>query len=803
MGKSEKNRSIRIRPSRVLSITGIAAASAVMLAGSAFAKTPTSKAQNIGANKAYKTGTITLAVYSHDKKTNKDTKLSSQKLTYTYGKSGTPTVPLVYDKQSSWKLSLSGDLSKDKKTGFVLDSKNNVIKTYKNTDSGEKYWKFLTAKLNFKVPKFMQYYKFGIDQAGKFRYSSDKAFSGETHVSFRANGNTTNNNKPVTGIKATDTDRTIKDIPVTINTASSGLRTNNKKRYMNTEIDIYLTKGSNVAEVTLDPNGGKGTVTKITGLKGKTITLSTPTRNGHTFIGWTTDKTGKKTAGTKFEKDVTYYAQWKANTFNVKFACNGNEGVSPNGMTVTYGKKAAAPGADGLSSPGRMFIGWNTKADGSGTMYKEDDDISNLNVKNGGTVTLYAIFSETQASTLKNVPDSQKIEYSTKTIIKNVTITPLKTSRTLIFQKYNKTSKEWMTIAQKTVTPENPNANFTYPINTTTADYRIAAAAGDGGKAIVKKWTLTVTMPAETIALQKYTSGDNKGKVISFTADGTRKYSDSVGTVSKYKKEWTGKALPVKMTFKKGYVSTVNFYMSGTKVSSVKISEKTANKAVTFTLPKTWNDQRIRNLRAEMVVPTDNGTVKYTNFHCVLHTVDAQERLVKWFKSYEGTTRNSTKHKYICKMTKTTCGYNLSTSEAWCAAFVSLGSYENGLLNEIPADINCGGLRDKAKKKKTWKDDTAGKDYKAEKTKIEPGDVFIMCGYGSNGVYYSCLHTGFVYKVTGNRSFKTIEGNTTNTVNGTYYSSICAQKTRYGTNMHGFIQPAYKNIKENGDIVAS
>ena len=781
---------------------GIIMAGGVFFAGAAAAKTPTSVAKNIGANKAYKTGTITLAVYLHDEKTNKDTRLSSQKLTYTYGGSGTPTVPLVYDKQSVWKLSLSGSLSADKKTGFVLAPENSTIKTYKNTDNTEQYWKFLTAKLSLKAPMNMQYYKFGIDQAGRFRYVTQKAYKDETHVSFRANGNASNDNKPITGIKASASDRTL-NVPVTINTASSGLRTTNKKRYMNTEIDIYLTRGSKKATVTLDSNGGKVSVSKKTGLLGTKMTLPTPTRTGYTFTGWTKDKAGKEAAGSTYVKSETYYAQWKANVFTVKFNANGASGNAPKAMNVTYAKKTAAPGAGNLTVSGRVFEGWNTKTDGTGTTYRTGDDLSKAAVKNGASVTLYADFSVKNASKLKNVPDDQKIEYSTKKTIKDISVTPLKTSRTLVFQKYNKKTKEWMNIAQKTVTPKSPNVNFTYPINTTTADYRIAALAGDNGRAVIKKWTLTVTMPAETISLQKYTSGANKGKVISFKEDGKRKYNKTVGTVHKYKKEWTGKTLPVKMVFKKGYVSTVNFYMSGKKVSSVKISSKTANKVVTFTLPKTWNDQRIRNLSAEMVVPTDNGTVKYKKFYCCLHTVDAQERLVKWFKSYEGTTRYSAKHKYICKMTKTTCGYSLGTSEAWCAAFVSLGSYANGLLKEIPTDVNCGGLRNKAIRMNKWKYDTASKNYKAAKTKIEPGDVFILCGYGSNGVWYSCLHTGFVWKVTGKRSFRSMEGNTYNTINGVYYRSICTQKTRYGANMHGFIQPAFKKIKENGDIVTS
>lgn len=43
-----------------------------------------------------------------------------------------------------------------------------------------------------------------------------------------------------------------------------------------------------------------------------------------------------------------------------------------------------------FSKSGSTFAGWNTKADGSGTSYKDGESVSKLSSKSGGTVTLYA-----------------------------------------------------------------------------------------------------------------------------------------------------------------------------------------------------------------------------------------------------------------------------------------------------------------------------------------------------------------------------------------------------------------------------
>ena len=74
----------------------------------------------------------------------------------------------------------------------------------------------------------------------------------------------------------------------------------------------------------------------------------------------------------------------------VKFNGNGATSGSMKKMTkCSYGKKYRLS-ANKFKKTGYKFVGWNTKKNGKGKMYKNKAKIKNLTPKNGKTVTLYA-----------------------------------------------------------------------------------------------------------------------------------------------------------------------------------------------------------------------------------------------------------------------------------------------------------------------------------------------------------------------------------------------------------------------------
>jgi uncharacterized repeat protein (TIGR02543 family) len=155
---------------------------------------------------------------------------------------------------------------------------------------------------------------------------------------------------------------------------------------------------ANTYKVTYDANGGTGApaAQSFAYNSGAKLSATTPTRTGYTFTGWNTAKGGTGTAyavgasipsGTK---DLTLYAQWKANSYSVKFDKNatGATGTIAN-VSAKYGTSYTAP-SGGFTYAGRKLVSWNTKADGTGTKVELGGSYKNLTATDGGTVTLYA-----------------------------------------------------------------------------------------------------------------------------------------------------------------------------------------------------------------------------------------------------------------------------------------------------------------------------------------------------------------------------------------------------------------------------
>ena len=142
--------------------------------------------------------------------------------------------------------------------------------------------------------------------------------------------------------------------------------------------------------------GANGTGSISSGIKtygvNFTLSSSTFTRTGYTQDGWSTTDGGNKVydlGGTyTTDKSITLYPHWKPNTYAVQFNANGGTGTMQN-QSFTY-DAAKNLTASAFSKTGYTFVGWNTKADGSGTKYDDKASVKNLSSTNGATVTLYA-----------------------------------------------------------------------------------------------------------------------------------------------------------------------------------------------------------------------------------------------------------------------------------------------------------------------------------------------------------------------------------------------------------------------------
>ncbi|MBO7600197.1 MAG: InlB B-repeat-containing protein, partial [Lachnospiraceae bacterium] len=126
------------------------------------------------------------------------------------------------------------------------------------------------------------------------------------------------------------------------------------------------------------------------------LVLKNPVKTGYTFKGWFKDSdysaAGKITKVVRSEEAATVYAKWQVNSYSVIFNRNGGTGAMASlkeNYDVTYDLPANA-----FTRNGYRFVEWNTKANGTGTGYANEESVSNLVSQNGGRITLYAIWEK-------------------------------------------------------------------------------------------------------------------------------------------------------------------------------------------------------------------------------------------------------------------------------------------------------------------------------------------------------------------------------------------------------------------------
>ena len=134
------------------------------------------------------------------------------------------------------------------------------------------------------------------------------------------------------------------------------------------------------------------------------ITLSDPTRTGYKFLGWK-ERTSvdpivevdNKVIPVESVGDKTFVAYWKLDEYIVKYDPNWpaespvdtrSTEMMPDDECeyfVTYDVQDHI-----YTVTGYRFLGWNTKADNTGTPFADTDTYINLIEEDGGVVTLYA-----------------------------------------------------------------------------------------------------------------------------------------------------------------------------------------------------------------------------------------------------------------------------------------------------------------------------------------------------------------------------------------------------------------------------
>ena len=163
-----------------------------------------------------------------------------------------------------------------------------------------------------------------------------------------------------------------------------------------TQPDVDVEVEVSIFSIEFESLGGDS-VKKQEVEKDKTATEPTsPTKTGYTFDGWYTSSDEGTTLETEFDftapitSDITLYAKWISNTYSVTFDKNAQNATGTMlNQNFTYDiENTLLPNS--FSNPGYRFSVWNTKADGSGEVYNNNQSVKNLTSEKDGTITLYA-----------------------------------------------------------------------------------------------------------------------------------------------------------------------------------------------------------------------------------------------------------------------------------------------------------------------------------------------------------------------------------------------------------------------------
>ena len=128
------------------------------------------------------------------------------------------------------------------------------------------------------------------------------------------------------------------------------------------------------------------------------LVLNSFEKENYSFVSWNTKEDGSGTTyfnnqsvlnlTSKNDDIINLYAQWKKNTYYVLFDANGGIG-SMNELEIPLNETMNLT-SNSFTNSGYKFNSWNTKEDGSGISYSENQEVTSLTYVAGKKITLYA-----------------------------------------------------------------------------------------------------------------------------------------------------------------------------------------------------------------------------------------------------------------------------------------------------------------------------------------------------------------------------------------------------------------------------
>ena len=169
-------------------------------------------------------------------------------------------------------------------------------------------------------------------------------------------------------------------------------------------VTVYDQNGNYLDEITVSKGD---TVTDWLSTQKNKITLDT----GDSFLGWTINRGLPFNPGTKITTNYNLYAKVGNSTgYSVTYDANGGTGSVTDTEKYAKGAEATVKSNNGFTNGDKVFLSWNTAADGTGTTY-----YPNGTIKVTDNMDLYARWGD-KASTVSVTYHSNFDTDQTKTV---------------------------------------------------------------------------------------------------------------------------------------------------------------------------------------------------------------------------------------------------------------------------------------------------------------------------------------------------------------------------------------------------
>lgn len=315
----------------------------------------------------------------------------------------------------------------------------------------------------------------------------------------------------------------------TSNDCGAELTIENKLKLENIKKDITcnITTALAYHTITYNPEGYCTPNTKKV-KHGKEIgTMCVPTKTGYTFKDWYDEETGgtKVTKKTKLMDDMDLYARFEANEFIVKYNGNNNTGGETTNQTCTYDEECNLK-VNEFMRTGYTFNGWNTKVDGTGTLYAERDSIKNI--VSQGTKQFYAMW---KANPITLAASTSTVSYNaTSAQTKNNFMTEATGGTgSYKYEIVSRNDSSYFTLSGRNLTIKAATPSGTYPITIKATDNDSGSTAEGVMTLVINK--IDATCPTLTAYSGTY-DGSSHSITVSGGVGGTLNYSTDNSTWS-------------------------------------------------------------------------------------------------------------------------------------------------------------------------------------------------------------------------------------------------------------------------------